>query len=36
LRAALAAAFQGVDFAELEAAWKKEISKIPTPPRRRR
>jgi hypothetical protein len=37
LRAAVAAAFAGwtdADWAELEAAWKKEILKIPNPPRR--
>jgi hypothetical protein len=36
LKAAVTAAFAGVDFDDLESAWKKEINKIPTPPRRKR
>jgi hypothetical protein len=35
LKKAVEEAFKGVDFDELEAAWKKEILKIPDPPKRR-
>ena len=32
LKKAVETAFAGVDFDELEVAWKESISKIPTPP----